>query len=155
MKNMKKKLGIILGAVAVSAVAAGVLAGVVAQWDDDDADNPFGREIAERVAMILDVPSEDVRTAFDQAKTATDADDDVDGLSFSEHAAVALGLPSEEVEAALEQSKQGLLDERFDSYLAQQIASGKITQEKADGMREWRGSKPEADEFGDDGPGMS
>lgn len=62
--------------------------------------------------------------------------------------AIILGLEEQQVQDAFDQARQELRDERFEEMVGQRldalVASGRITQEQADELREWYASRPDS-----------
>ena len=74
----------------------------------------------------------------------SDSEDGSTIKGFVSRVAEILGLEEQTVQDAFTQAKQEMMDESIESKLAAMVESGKLTQEQADEIQEWYGSKPDS-----------
>jgi len=58
--------------------------------------------------------------------------------------ALILEIPEEDLTSAFKQAQQEMRQEAFIRFLDKAVEEGRLTQEEADGTKEWREQKPEA-----------
>ncbi|MBA7472633.1 hypothetical protein ES707_07965 [subsurface metagenome] len=93
------------------------------------------------VALLLTVGATATVMAEGEEETTPSPEASAEGLL--ERVADILGIDQEDLTAAFKQARQEMWDDAFISRLNQAVEEGRITQEQANAIREWRGQKPE------------
>ncbi len=121
-QRVRKRVFLIMGALA-GLLALGVATTVViAQESNDDDKNSFSDDFVERVAEILDEDEDTVRDAMETAREET----------------------KEAWKEKWEQAYRDKLDEKLDAA----VEAGKITQDEADEYLDWYDDRPDGASFG-------
>ena len=93
------------------------------------------------VALLLAVGAATTVMAQGEEETTPPPESSEKGLL--ERVGDILGIEEEDLIDAFEQAQQEIWDDAFISRLDKAVEEGYITQEQADGIREWWGQKPE------------
>jgi hypothetical protein len=77
------------------------------------------------------------------------------GKSLADRVAAILGIDQSKVESAFTQAERDMQDDALNTWLNNQVAQGKMTQQQADQYKQWWESRPDtAQRFGPFGKGF-